>query len=56
LQATNLARDGDILSRARTAALDILAQDPSLCHSDHLPLRDTVHRRWQQKLALGDVA
>ncbi len=56
LQVTNLARDGDILTRAKTAAYALIAQDPALSHPENALVRDTVHRRWQEKLSLGDVA
>lgn len=56
LQVTNLARDGDILSHAKTAAFALIAQDPQLSQPENQEVRLTVRRRWQQKLALGDVA
>lgn len=56
LQVTNLARDGDIISRAKEAAYALLAQDPTLADPHNIAVRATLHRRWQQKLALGDVA
>ncbi|PIR20550.1 MAG: ATP-dependent DNA helicase RecG [Deltaproteobacteria bacterium CG11_big_fil_rev_8_21_14_0_20_47_16] len=56
LQVTNLARDGDILSRAKEAAFRILFQDPKLSAPENQGLRETVARRWAHKLSLGDVA
>jgi ATP-dependent DNA helicase RecG len=56
LQVTNLARDGDILSRAKEAAYALLAHDPELTAPDNIAVRATLYRRWNQKLALGDVA
>lgn len=56
LQVTNLARDGDIISRAKDAAYALLAQDPTLTDPHNAAVRATLHRRWHQKLSLGDVA
>ena len=56
LQVTNLARDGDILSRAKEAAYSLLAHDPELTDPNNTAVRATLYRRWHQKLALGDVA
>ncbi len=56
LQVANIARDGDILSRAKEAAFALVAQDPDFSRPENSPVRDTVFRRWHQKLALGDVA
>lgn len=53
LQLGNLIRDYSILLEAREAAFDWMEKDPSL--SAHPPLRDTLKRRWGEKLRLADV-
>jgi ATP-dependent DNA helicase RecG len=53
LRVANLIRDYKILEAARREAFAWLEADPSL--SGHLPAKETLRRRWGQKLALADI-
>ena len=54
-RVANLVRDAALLEQARKEAFALLQQDPRLSAPEHQPLRDAMLRRWQAKLALGDV-
>jgi ATP-dependent DNA helicase RecG len=53
LRVANLIRDYKILEVARREAFAWLERDPNL--SEHPPARETLKRRWGQKLALADI-
>ena len=54
-RVANLVRDAALLEQARKEAFALLQLDPKLSAPEHGPLRDAMLRRWQAKLALGDV-
>lgn len=54
-RVANLVRDAALLEQARKEAFALLQQDPRLSAPEHQALRDAMMRRWQAKLALGDV-
>ncbi|HSE57075.1 MAG TPA: ATP-dependent DNA helicase RecG [Nitrospiraceae bacterium] len=54
-RVANLVRDAALLEQARKEAFALLQQDPRLSAPEHQPLREAMMRRWQAKLALGDV-
>ncbi|MEW6544206.1 MAG: ATP-dependent DNA helicase RecG [Nitrospirota bacterium] len=55
-RAANLIRDGVLLEQARREAFALLAADPGLSQPSHRALRETMLRRWKDKLALGSVS
>lgn len=54
-RVANLVRDAALLEQARKEAFALLQRDPGLSAPEHGPLRGAMMRRWQTKLALGDV-
>lgn len=46
LKLTNLARDGQILTTARTAAGDLLERDPGLANAENAPIAAAFRRRY----------
>ncbi len=48
----DLARDVSLLAKARQVAGDLLHRDPDLCFPEHQMLRETLLRKWGEKLAL----
>jgi ATP-dependent DNA helicase RecG len=55
-RAANLIRDATLLEQARQEARTILRADPPLASPDHRPAREAMLRRWETKLALGQVS
>ena len=51
----DLARDVELLSKARQIARDLLQRDPDLVCSEHQALRETLRRKWSKKLVLGSI-
>lgn len=56
LRVANLVRDGALLEQARQEAFGLLAEDPQLSQPRHRTLRETMLRRWKDKLDLGTVS
>jgi ATP-dependent DNA helicase RecG len=54
-RVANLVRDAALLEQARKEAFALLQRDPGLSAPEHQPLRGAMLRRWQMKLALGEV-
>jgi ATP-dependent DNA helicase RecG len=54
-RAASLIRDADLLQQARREAFALLERDPRLNQPEHRVLRAAMLRRWQAKLALGDI-
>ncbi len=54
-RAADLARDVDLLSKARQLAMDLLQHDPDLSLPEHLALKETLFRKWGERLALGSI-
>jgi ATP-dependent DNA helicase RecG len=54
-RVADLARDVDLLSKAREVAGEILQRDPALSFSEHLALKEMLFRKWGEKLALGSI-
>ncbi len=54
--AANLVRDVDLLEQVRREAKALVAQDPMLASPQHQALKAAMLRRWQGKLALGEVS
>lgn len=52
-RVANIARDGQILSEAKTDAFALIEQDPSLSRPDHTLLREVLLHRWQERLDLA---
>jgi ATP-dependent DNA helicase RecG len=52
LRFTDLALDGDLVVAARTPALAMVAEDPDLTESRHVPLRQRIERRYQRGMEL----
>ncbi|MBA4396623.1 MAG: DNA helicase RecG [Syntrophus sp. (in: bacteria)] len=52
-RVANIARDGHILSEAKTDAFALIEQDPSLSKHDHALLREVLLHRWQERLDLA---
>lgn len=55
-KVANLARDMDILSQARTAAFDLIGQDPDLTHPKHQAFKQILRTRWKGKLELVQIS
>jgi ATP-dependent DNA helicase RecG len=53
LHAANIIRDADLLEKARTEAFALIGQDAAL--AGYPLLRDSLRRRWQDKLGLLSV-
>ncbi len=51
----DLARDMSLLTEARHCAAEILQHDPGLTAPEYQPLKNTLFRKWGEKLALGDI-
>ncbi len=54
-RAADLARDVDLLSKARQFAMDLLQYDPDLSLPEHRALKETLFRKWGERLALGSI-
>lgn len=54
-RVASILRDSAILEQARQAAFDLLASDPELIQTGHVPLRKELLRRWGQRLELGAI-
>jgi ATP-dependent DNA helicase RecG len=52
-RVANIARDGQILSEAKTDAFALIELDPSLSKPDHTLLREVLLHRWQERLDLA---
>ncbi|MBI4124966.1 MAG: ATP-dependent DNA helicase RecG [Deltaproteobacteria bacterium] len=55
-KVANLARDMDILSLARTAAFELIDQDPDLKQPKHQAFKQILQTRWRGKLELVQVS
>lgn len=55
LRFADLARDADLVERARRAALELLAQDPSLAAPEHAAIRQRIERRYARGIELFRV-
>ena len=53
--APDLARDVDLLSKARRMARELLQRDPDLSCPEHHALKETLVRKWGEKFALGSI-
>ena len=51
----NLIRDSELLLAARKEAMDWLARDPVLQRPESKPLKTILHRRWGERLELGNI-
>ncbi|MEX0830641.1 MAG: ATP-dependent DNA helicase RecG [Nitrospirales bacterium] len=54
-QVADLARDVNLLTKAKQIAGDLLQRDPALLSPEHQALRETLMRKWSEKLALGSI-
>ncbi len=54
-RVADLARDTDLLTKARYFAGEVLRRDPDLTSPEHQVLKDTLIRIWGEKLALGSI-
>ncbi len=52
-RVANIARDGRILSEAKTDAFALIEQDPLLNKPEHLLLREVLLHRWEERLDLA---
>jgi hypothetical protein len=51
----DLARDTLLLIKAKQMAAELLERDPALSLPEHDKLKETLHRKWSEKLALGAI-
>jgi ATP-dependent DNA helicase RecG len=51
----NLARDGDLLSRAREDAFSLVEKDPELANPGHALLKKALWSRWGRRLQFAEV-
>jgi ATP-dependent DNA helicase RecG len=54
-RVADLARDTVLLTKARQVAMELLECDPTLSLPEHHILRETLFRKWGEKLALGSI-
>ena len=54
-RVADLSRDVSLLTKARQVAGDLLHRDPDLCFPEHQGLKETLLRKWGEKLALGSI-
>jgi len=54
-RVADLARDTGLLIQARQAAMELLERDPALALPEHYFLKETLFRKWSEKLALGSI-
>jgi len=54
-RVADLARNVDLLSKARMMAGELLRSDPELSFPEHHALKETLLRKWGKKLALGSI-
>ena len=55
LKIANIIRDHKLLESARDEAFKLIEIDPSLSVSEHQLLRDSMKKRWQKRLELGEI-
>ncbi|WP_342347264.1 ATP-dependent DNA helicase RecG [uncultured Nitrospira sp.] len=54
-RVADLARDTLLLIKAKQMAVELLERDPHLILPDHHILKETLRRKWSEKLALGGI-
>jgi ATP-dependent DNA helicase RecG len=54
-RVADLARDTLLLIKAKQMAVELLERDPALSLPEHEILKETLHRKWSEKLALGAI-
>jgi ATP-dependent DNA helicase RecG len=54
-QVANLIRDARLLQQVRREAFALIAEDPQLGKEEHLPIREIIRTRWQERLELASV-
>lgn len=54
-RVADLARDTVLLTKARQVAMDLLERDPTLEQPEHHMIKETLFRKWSEKLALGSI-
>ncbi len=55
LKIANIIRDYKLLESARSEAFKLIEIDPSLSVSEHQLLKDSLKKRWQKRLELGEI-
>ncbi len=54
-RVADLARDVSLLTKARQVAGELLHRDPDLSFPENQLLKETLLRKWGEKLALGSI-
>ncbi|MDT3777792.1 ATP-dependent DNA helicase RecG [Nitrospira sp. MA-1] len=54
-RVADLARDTGLLIKAKQMAVELLERDPALILPEHHTLKETLCRKWSEKLALGAI-
>ena len=54
-RVADLARDVDLLSKARQVARELLQHDPELSFPEHQTLKEVLLRKWGEKFTLGTI-
>ncbi|MBA3967942.1 MAG: ATP-dependent DNA helicase RecG, partial [Nitrospirales bacterium] len=54
-RVADLARDTVLLIKAKQMAVELLERDPALILPEHHILKETLRRKWSEKLALGGI-
>jgi len=54
-RVADLARDTVLLIKAKQVAMELLERDPALALPEHQFIKETLFRKWSEKLALGSV-
>lgn len=55
LKIANIIRDHKLLESARGEAFKLIEIDPSLSLSEHKLIKDSLKKRWQKRLELGEI-
>jgi ATP-dependent DNA helicase RecG len=55
LKIANIIRDHRLLESAREEAFKLIELDPSLSAPEHHLLKDSLKKRWQKRLELGEI-
>ena len=55
LKIANIIRDHRLLESARQEAFKLIGQDSTLSLPEHKILKESLKRRWQERLELGEI-
>lgn len=56
IKIANIIRDARIMEEARSEAFSLIGKDPTMSLPQHRFLKETLKRKWQERLELGTVS